>query len=187
MAGLSALEARRRILMNTPHIETAAGNMATFSADMVGKLKSCRVSFSPVQEGSGDPAPDNVRPITGWTGCTVWRTGKNLLDPEICFHGSNPSRYVNADGSVTQTGRDGTSWFTSRGYMYLPTGDYLFHSRFGSAYHSRYIKNDINVEINFFDTARVSVSETTKFRFKAAMGTVYPVTGWIQIFRSGVP
>lgn len=34
----------------------------------------------PVQEGSGDPSPDNVRPITGCTGAEVYRTGKNLLD-----------------------------------------------------------------------------------------------------------
>ena len=40
------------------------------------------VNFSPVQSGSGDPAPDNVRSISGWTGANVVKTGKNLIDVE---------------------------------------------------------------------------------------------------------
>lgn len=43
-------------------------------------LKDLVVNIEPVQEGEGDPAPDNVRPITGWTSCNVTRMGKNLLD-----------------------------------------------------------------------------------------------------------
>lgn len=37
------------------------------------------VDIEPVQAGSGDPSPTNVRPITGWTGAKVTRRGKNLL------------------------------------------------------------------------------------------------------------
>lgn len=33
----------------------------------------------PAQEGSGDPSPENVRPIAGWSGAKLWRGGKNLL------------------------------------------------------------------------------------------------------------
>lgn len=36
------------------------------------------VDIEPVQAGSGVPSPTNVRPITGWTGAKVTRTGKNL-------------------------------------------------------------------------------------------------------------
>ena len=50
----------------------------------------------PVQAGTGDPSPDNVRPITGWTGAEVYRTGKNLFDGmiqqgQINSHGENAS------------------------------------------------------------------------------------------------
>lgn len=60
--------------------DTASGSIASFTdgADNI-PLKSCIVHVEPVQAGSGDPSPDNVRPITGWTGCEVQRTGKNLL------------------------------------------------------------------------------------------------------------
>lgn len=101
---VNGLEARRRILLNTPHIETANGSIATFQTDMVGKLKECKIYFEPIQEGSGDPSPDNVRPITGWTGCEVTRCGKNFLklprsvdagDVGLNFGGWNKSKLSN--------------------------------------------------------------------------------------------
>ena len=61
--------------------DTASGSVASFADGADGiPLKSCVVAIEPVQSGSGDPSPDNVRPISGWTGVQVMRTGKNLLD-----------------------------------------------------------------------------------------------------------
>ena len=37
----------------------------------------------PVQEGTGDPSPENVRPITGWTEANLCVTGRNLFDGSI--------------------------------------------------------------------------------------------------------
>lgn len=37
--------------------------------------------IEPVQSGSGDPSPQNIRPITGHTAANLVRSGKNLLDP----------------------------------------------------------------------------------------------------------
>lgn len=62
-------------------IDTASGSIASFSdgADGVA-MRSVVVNITPVQSGSGDPAPDNVRPISGWTGAEITRTGKNLFN-----------------------------------------------------------------------------------------------------------
>lgn len=38
------------------------------------------VSLNPVQEGSGDPSPENIRPITGRNAVKLIRYGKNLID-----------------------------------------------------------------------------------------------------------
>ena len=38
------------------------------------------VDIELVQEGEGDPSPDNVRPIREWDSVTVWRGGTNLID-----------------------------------------------------------------------------------------------------------
>ena len=63
---------RRNILMRSaPHIETASGNIAHFETDVAAPIKSAKISFSPVQAGSGDPSPENVRTISGWSGITI--------------------------------------------------------------------------------------------------------------------
>lgn len=40
----------------------------------------CKVSWEPTQEGTGDPSPDNIRPIKGRDSVTVERCGENLLN-----------------------------------------------------------------------------------------------------------
>ena len=62
--------------------DTASGAIASFTdgADDL-PLKSLVVDINPVQDLShGDPSPENICPISGWTGCKVQRTGKNLCD-----------------------------------------------------------------------------------------------------------
>lgn len=39
-----------------------------------------KVSWEPMQEGSGEPSPDNIRPISGRNTVTVERCGENLID-----------------------------------------------------------------------------------------------------------
>ena len=68
---VSLLEARRKILLNTPHLTSASGSLATFNTDLSAPLKEMKVHFSPVQ-ASGTPSPDNVLPISGWDGVTVY-------------------------------------------------------------------------------------------------------------------
>lgn len=47
---------------------------------VAGYPLGCKVSWKPTQEGSGDPSPDNVRPIKGRDSVTVERCGENLLN-----------------------------------------------------------------------------------------------------------
>lgn len=50
-------------------------------AELVGGLPFDRVatSLEPIQAGSGDPSPTNIRPISGRTGATLTRCGKNMM------------------------------------------------------------------------------------------------------------
>lgn len=45
-------------------------------------LEKLAIDFSPKQAGTGDPSPENIRPISGWDEVTVTRCGKNLLNLE---------------------------------------------------------------------------------------------------------
>ena len=44
-----------------------------------GSKLGVKASWEPTQEGSGDPSPDNIRPISGRDSVTVTRCGGNLL------------------------------------------------------------------------------------------------------------
>lgn len=48
-----------------------------------------------IQSGSGDPSPDNVRPISGWDSVAVQRTGKNICP------GYKIGAYINNSGVYT--------------------------------------------------------------------------------------
>ena len=59
--------------------DTASGNPLSFVTDLAKPLSRLVASFLPVQSGTGDPSPDNVRSITGWSGVNVYH-GQNLYD-----------------------------------------------------------------------------------------------------------
>lgn len=63
----------------------ASGTVATFNDGSANPLKSLVVDINPVQAGSGTPAPDNVRPISGRSSVGVTVAGKNLLDYDTYF------------------------------------------------------------------------------------------------------
>ena len=59
--------------------KTVSGSLIHITDALASPMRKCEVTLEPIQAGSGDPSPDNVRPITGRTGCEVTRTGKNIL------------------------------------------------------------------------------------------------------------
>lgn len=95
---------------NAPSIHTVSGSVANFNMEpgLNRNLKSCKVGFLPVQEGSGDSSLTNVRHISGWSGITAWRTGKNLLNPVveklIPFEDASYNHYSLNNGVITTTG-----------------------------------------------------------------------------------
>lgn len=59
--------------------KTVTGSLIHITDALASPVNALSVNIDPVQSGTGDPSPDNVRPISGWTGAKVNRTGKNLL------------------------------------------------------------------------------------------------------------
>lgn len=55
----------------TPQYETVTGKIVSFLTQRIAPLK-IEADLEPIQSGSGDPSPDNVRPITGHAGVDVW-------------------------------------------------------------------------------------------------------------------
>lgn len=99
IADLKSENALLRELLNgvdAPIYRKASGNPATFSDGYDNAtLKSLVVTIPPTQSGSGDPSPDNVRPIVGYSSVTVQRTAENLFDADAC---ETTSYYYDSDG-----------------------------------------------------------------------------------------
>ena len=86
--------------------DTATGNPATFTTDLAKPLTGAKIYFNPVQEGGGDPSPENIRNISGWTGANVVRCGKNLLNPaEKVVSSSKIARWCYTNGYVLRAGQ----------------------------------------------------------------------------------
>ena len=85
---------------------------------MVEYPLGCKVSWEPTQEGSGEPSPENVRPIKGRDIVTVERCGENLI--KYPYSSSSASRNglvitSKQDGSISVNGTaTDDTWFPFR-------------------------------------------------------------------------
>ena len=82
----TAQQAATTIAINKADIikETISGNVVNFSDGADGlPLESLVVLIVGVQSGSGNPSPDNIRPISGWTGCNISHSGADVSDPIV--------------------------------------------------------------------------------------------------------
>lgn len=86
-------------IKSTDVSRVASGNPATFSDAKAASVKKLSVTLTPTQSGSGDPSPDNVRPVSGVDSVSVTRTGKNLFD--ILSVESNGLITQNGNGTLT--------------------------------------------------------------------------------------
>ena len=84
-----------------------------------------KASWEPVQEGSGDPSPDNVRPIKGRDSVTVERCGENLLNLPIEKLVNGISVTTESDGRYHLKGTLERDGFASQiSIIHLPAGTY---------------------------------------------------------------
>ena len=91
-------------IKNKPSSEVKSAT-DTFTTVNGGLLEECIIKLEPVQSGSGDPSPDNVRPISGHTEVDLQRDGKNLFQTTATDGSAGGITYtVNDDGSVNVSG-----------------------------------------------------------------------------------
>lgn len=73
-----------------------------------------------VQEGTGDPTPANIRPITGWTGVTVTHTGENTENTYAITFPENTGTVYGGELNVT------TGLLTIDKFLYVYDGTESF-------------------------------------------------------------
>ena len=57
----------------------AEASLITLTDASAAPAEELKVAIEPQQAGTGDPSPENVRPISGWDEVNVTRCGKNLI------------------------------------------------------------------------------------------------------------
>ena len=68
---MDLMDYRRKVIASSPHLSHAEGAVATFADGTDLPLKNLMVNIEPVQSGTGDPSPSNIRPISGWDAVEV--------------------------------------------------------------------------------------------------------------------
>ena len=114
--------------------DTASGSIASFSdgADDL-PLKSLVVDINPIQDLShGDPSPENICPISGWTEVDVEQSGVNVWDGYIedgALIESNGEEYPatsnKRSGWISVSG--GASYYFRRVDSTIGTGRFFFY------------------------------------------------------------
>lgn len=95
-------------------------------------------NWEPTQAGTGEPSPDNIRPISGREAVTVQRCGENLLNIKA-LRASTTNRgctwTINDDGSIAIAGKTGdaasflgvaVTMLDKSRLQFLPAGTYFF-------------------------------------------------------------
>ena len=114
--GADVWSSKHLVDMLCPEFEESGNPVQCYPVE--GYPIDAKVSWTPTQEGSGDPSPDNVRPISGRDSVKIRRCAINLLDPEknkkntyklygltITYLGENK---VHLEGTYTNSNEDGS-------------------------------------------------------------------------------
>lgn len=172
-------------------IATATSGLVSFTTNVIRPVKvTCE--FSPVQEGTGDPSPDNVRPISGWTGCEIYHTGKNMWWTDYTYN--DPGGAIKKNGEFIATNKGVTTTYllggsseNNRINFKLPKGTYSLsaysetfsgmHLLFtdGSTWYPRTTKTfdkDMIVQAVRCNTARLAVG-TYLWKIQIEQGAEY--------------
>lgn len=105
---------------------SATGNPVQFSPDEHSIIKPV-LTLLPVQSGSGDPSPTNIRPIAGRTGAELVRCGKNLLPFMMKgknFSANGMTANVTDEGMVVNGTPSGSYNNLTYHELMLPAGTY---------------------------------------------------------------
>ena len=103
---------------------TESGDIVSFTNPYNRALPfvSVKADITAQQSGSGDPSPDNVRPITGFTGANVYVRGVNLWDEEWDNGVISSSTGQNVNGTTNVRSKNYSACLPSTSYyVYIPS------------------------------------------------------------------
>ncbi len=145
---------------------------------VAGYPLGCKVSWEPTQEGSGEPSPENIRPIKGRDSVTVERCGENLLK---ILDGKQTTRGVTisaADGLISISGTA-----TDTGYAPINivpvfiSGVVFLSSNIATQYPRVSLVSSTYASVVYQSTATKMSNTATRLCFTVQQGQTYNLTG----------
>ena len=128
--GSTIVSKAAQIAVRGVHEITLEGAIVTFTGPAM--IESLKVNITPVQSGSGDPSPTNIRPISGYSSVNVVDCGKNKLQINESGSSSTSGGTFTRDqaaGTITCTGtitRESNTIATVASQKNYPSGTYIF-------------------------------------------------------------
>lgn len=94
------IEEQRRNLLFYLTERTLTGNPITLKlGNLTPEVTGLKVTMNPIQSGSGDPSPTNIRPISGRTEASVTRKAGEDVETHTHTDYKHPRRYHSIEGS----------------------------------------------------------------------------------------
>ena len=146
--------------------EDVPTDIASFTASDA-PLKSLTASIVPVQAGSGDPSPENIRPFVPWTECRIKRTSANLIGGDLfanAVKNAMPSATIDeAEKTVSFTSSatlDNYIFVDDRTYgdYYIPFKENTSYTFVLVGYNSKSTADASNLRIYYTDGTNTTLS-----------------------------
>lgn len=159
-----------------------SGNPVTFEGRKEGSPIHAVVSWSPRQEGSGDPSPDNVREIDGIESIFIERLANaNILNVNAAADAYNQyfadSYSISNDGVITSNNDIGASWdnMSTIYDFYMPAGEWALCCDGANPDIQLGNKNGIQYRLYNANKTKISLEIPQRFsiKFLNALG-IYP-------------
>ena len=144
-------------------LAVASGAIASFDAQVAAPLKILKADIDPVQAGSGDPAPDNIRPVSGWNSVKVSATGKNMLNETDKITLVNNVRYGFTNGIVLPAGTYTISGEES--YQGIYVDDFNTSTHLFAKYNSNFLSFTLSqTTVVKFDFYKTDINQSSNFQ-----------------------
>lgn len=146
-------------------IATVEGNPATANTDSAGIGVQTVVDIEPIQAGSGDPSPENVREISGYESVEVEVYGRNALHLPNAVYQEAGTTITVSDGVITVNGTSTEAINLTLG-TFDEKGTFIANDKNASGRISIYTSNNL---FNF-DSPNTFTSDGTETTVKMYFG-----------------
>ena len=148
-------------------LKSAKDDVVSFSDGSDNFFRTLKVYIEPVQSGSGEPSPSNIRPIIGWDECKVSVSGVNVWNEEWEVGD------IDAQGNPTSS----TTLIRAKNFNPCkPNTTYKVAIPSGASMYMKYYDKDKNFISPTVSAGSTITTPSNCYYFKFVMGSAYGTT-----------